>query len=195
MTQQLTKRLLLATLAHSLSTTFSCGGAPGSDLNGTWATPCFSPGNTLYAMTTLTYTDLSLKGNYSEYSDAACTMKVHSSDWTGKSTVGGTTASGETKIDITFASFKSTALTDANAQQNNSYMYCGFTDWAKDAEKNVLGADCFGFAIPVNGKSLDIYKISGDTLTFGTGAKIGTSLAESDRPTTLNAQGAFTKKK
>ena len=194
MTQTVSKRLL-ATVAAAVSTLFSCGAAPGSDLNGTWSTACFSPGNSMYAMTTLTYTDLSLKGNYSEFSDSACTMKVHSSDWTGTSTISGTTSSGETKIDIAFASFKSTPLTDQNAQQNNTYMYCGFTDWAKDAEKNILGVNCMGFSIPTGGKSLDIYKISGDTLTFGTGAKIGTMLTEADRPTALNAQGAFTKKK
>lgn len=171
------------------------GAAPGSDLNGTWATPCFDAGNGTYAVTTLNYQDLALVGNYSEYGDATCTMKVHTSDWTGTSTITGMTANGETKIDIAFASFKSTALTAENADLNNNYMYCGFADWAKDVEKDVLGANCYGFSIPVGGKSLDIYKVSGDTLTFGMGAKIGTDLMESDRPTMLNPQGAFTKKK
>ena len=170
------------------------GGAavPGADLNGTWETGCFDTGF-LHAKTRLTYTDLALVGNYSEFDDAACTSPAHSSDWTATATIAGTTANGETKIDIAFATFTSTPLTAANADTNNQYMYCGFSDWSANVEKDILGAPCMGFSIPVGGESLDIYTVMGDTLLFGANAKIGVDLMESDRPTTIDPQRVFTR--
>ncbi len=191
----------VASLSAAFLALAACGGsssdnatpAAGSDLNGTWASTCVGPVNGMYSVTTITYDDLALTGNYSEYSDAACASKVHSTDWTGTSTIAGKTATGETKIDIAYASFKSTPLTAANAGQNNAYKYCESTDWAAGTTKDILGKTCQGFSIPVGGKSLDIYKVSGTTLTFGKDAKIAVTLAESDRPTTLQAYG-LTKK-
>jgi hypothetical protein len=141
----------------------------------------------------LTYADLSFTGTYNEYSDAACTDAYHISEWTGTATVGDEVAPGIRKLDIAFVSFSSTALTAENAQQNNDYAYCGFTDWEAGVEKDVLGADCYGFSIPVGGKSLDIYSVEGDTLLFGVDAKIAAELAETDRPTELDEARVFTK--
>ncbi|MBM4280514.1 MAG: hypothetical protein FJ137_07060 [Deltaproteobacteria bacterium] len=136
---------------------------------------------------------LALSGNYDEFSDAACTSAIHTSHWTGTSTIPGTTASGETKIDIAYATFTSTPLTADNATNNNNYSYCGVTDWASGVEKDILGAPCQGFAIPVGGESLDIYKITSDSLLFGTNAPIGMDLTEDARPTTFNELTVFTR--
>lgn len=161
---------------------------PGSDLDGTWKTACY-----MKAETTLAYDKLALTGTYTEFSDDACTAAIHVSKWTATGKVTGETAAGDTKLDLSFTSFKSTALTAENAMFNNMNMYCGATDWAANVEKDILGKDCYGFSIPVGGKSLDIYRVEGQTLKFGQGSKIATDLAESDRPTAIDETRVFTK--
>lgn len=171
----------------------ACGGeAPGADLNGQWTTGCVQ-GYSGYTETVLQYTDLALVGTYTEYSDASCAEAYHVSKWTGTATVGEQLASGPWKLDLAFTTFTSTALTADNAATNNSYAYCGFTDWEAGVEMDVLGADCYGFSIPEGGKSLDIYQVDGDTLLFGTNASIGTDLTEADRPTALDESRVFTR--
>jgi hypothetical protein len=61
-------------------------------------------------------------------------------------------------------------------------------------EKDVLGKDCYGFSIPVGGKSLDIYRVDGSTLKFGQGSKIGVDLTEADRPAAIDDTRVFTRK-
>lgn len=173
----------------STSTAGTGGSAPGSDLDGTWETACY-----MKAKTSLTYTDLALVGTYTEYGDDACTSEIHVSKWTGTATVTGATAAGDTKLDLFFATFTSTALTADNAAFNNTNMYCGDTDWEANVEKDVLGKSCYGFSIPVGGKSLDIYRVEGTTLKFGKGSTIGTSPTEADRPTMIDDARVFTKK-
>lgn len=181
---------MLALTALLLS---ACGGEePGADLNGQWTTGCVQ-GYMGYTETILQYTELALVGTYTEYSDAACAEAYHVSKWTGTATVGEQLASGPWKLDLAFSSFTSTALTADNAATNNSFVYCGFTDWEAGVEKDVLGADCYGFSIPEGGKSLDIYQVDGDTLLFGTNASIGTDLTEADRPTSLDESRVFTR--
>jgi hypothetical protein len=162
---------------------------PGNDLDGTWETVCWQK-----AKTTITYDHLALDGTYTEYSDDACASAIHVSKWTGTAAVTGQTAAGDTKIDIAFATFTSTALTAENAAFNNMNQYCGFTDWEANVQKDVLGKPCYGFSIPVGGKSLDIYRVEGDTLKFGKGALIGASLGEADRPTVIDDTRVFTRK-
>lgn len=171
----------------------ACGGEePGADLNGQWTTGCVQ-GYSGYTETVLQYTDLALVGTYTEYSDASCAEAYHVSKWTGTATVGEQLASGPWKLDLAFATFTSTALTEDNAATNNGYAYCGFSDWEAGVEKDVLGADCYGFSIPEGGKSLDIYQVDGDTLLFGASAPIGTDLTEADRPTALDESRVFTR--
>jgi hypothetical protein len=90
------------------------------------------------------------------------------------------------KIDLTFESFRSKPLTQAEADLVNGYHYCGITDWAPGVERDILGKDCVNFSIPAGGKSLDIYQREGTTMHFGKGSKIAASLTESDRPTELD---------
>ena len=71
--------------------------------------------------------------------------------------------------------------------------YCGFTDWQADVEKDVLGAACYGFAIPAGATSLDIYLVDGDALKFGQGAKVAVGLTEADRPTAIDETRVFTR--
>lgn len=193
--------VVVALAAAALAT--GCGADPssasadastaGSDLNGTWRTACF-PTPVGFATTSLTYTNLALEGTYTEYSDNACTQAIHVSRWTGTTTVPGPVRDGATPIDIAFATFTSTALTDANATQNNMYQYCGFTDWRANVTRNVLGAMCQGFAIPVGARSLDIYRVEGGTLRFGQNALIAVNPAESTRPTMIDAMRVFTRR-
>lgn len=163
--------------------------ASGSDLDGTWETACYNK-----AKTSLTYDALALVGTYTEYSDDACTTPIHISTWTGTGAVTGETSGGDTKIDLSFASFKSVALTAENAALNNMYQYCGMTDWAANVEKDVLGKQCYGFSIPEGGKSLDIYRVEAATLKFGKGAIIGADVTEADRPTVIDDTRLFTRK-
>ena len=155
-----TTALLTATMALATG----CGAdvpataTAGADLNGTWETSCF-PTMVGFAKTTLAYSNLALTGTYSEYADSACTQAIHVSRWTGTTTVAGPARNGLTPIDIAFATFTSTALTADNATQNNNYRYCGATDWRANVERDVLGADCQGFAIPRGARSLDIYQV------------------------------------
>ena len=169
-------------------------GARGTELNGTWETVCFPNNGMNFARTTLQYTDLAFVGTFAEYDDAACTRATHVSRWTGRAAVSGTTAAGETKLDLSFLSFTSTALTATNAAFNNTNAYCGLTDWAANVERNVLGAACYGFAIPVGGVSLDIYRVDAGTLRFGQSPAIGRDLPESSRPTMLSAFQSFTRR-
>ena len=160
--------------------------AAGSDLNGTWASGCFGPDRGMYAKRTITYSNLALTGKYEEYSDAACATKVHSTVWTGTSTIPTAAVNGITPINVSFASFKSTALTEGNAAQNNQYVYCGMSDWSANAEKDILGKACDGYSIPVNGKQYDIYKVDGSSLCFGKSAEAPSATPdESKRPTEL----------
>lgn len=161
---------------------------PGAELGGSWATACYKG-----TQTVLTYDGSSFSGTYGEYSDAACTDLYHLSEWSGTATFGEELASGARKIDLAFLTFTSTALTEENAAQNNAYAYCGYTDWEAGVTKDVLGAECWGFSIPVGGQSLDIYLVEGDTLRFGVGAAIGTALTEADRPTEIDDTRVFTR--
>lgn len=175
-----------------------CGGevpaaAAGADLDGTWRTQCY-PTPVGFATTTLAYANLALAGTYTEYSDAACTQAIHVSRWTGATTVSGPARDGMTPIDVSFATFTSTALTADNAAQNNNYRYCGAADWRADVERDVLGAECQGFAIPRGARSLDVYRVDGTALRFGQGAQIAVSPAESTRPTMLDAARVFTRR-
>lgn len=170
------------------TTSTSTSTVPGSDLDGTWQTACY-----MKAQTTLAYDDLALTGTYTEYGDDACTTPIHVSKWTGTGVVTGQTAAGDTKLDLSFTSFKSTPLTAENAAFNNTNQYCGATDWAANVEKDILGKDCYGFSIPVGGKSLDIYRVTGSTLKLGQGSKIGTDLTENDRPTAIDETRVFTR--
>jgi hypothetical protein len=161
---------------------------PVFELDGAWATACYNK-----TQVVLTYSYPSFTGTYTEFADDACTSAYHISEWAGTAEAGDTIASGARKLDLAFTAFTSVALTEENAAMNNSYAYCGFTDWEANVEKDVLGADCYGFSIPVGGKSLDIYKIEGDTLLFGVGAKIAVDLTEADRPTELDSNRVFTR--
>ena len=119
---------------------------------------------------------------------------MHVSTWEGTGNVTGEAADGATKLDLAFTAFKSIALTDENAATNNMYQYCGMTDWEANVEKDILGKTCYGFSIPVGGKSLDIYAVDGATLKFGKGAKIAADVTEADRPTGIDDTRVFTKK-
>jgi hypothetical protein len=171
------------------------GGIAGSDLDGTWETACsLLPTQMLYARTRLVYQDLKLTGTYSDYSDAACTMGMGVSTWTGTAKVGDAAApSGATPLDLAFESYKYKPLNDKAASINNMYMYCGLSDWAAAVEQDVLDRPCYGFAIPTSGKSLDIYRTEGTTLKFGKGAKISVDPVEADRPTVIDDTRVFTK--
>lgn len=196
----LTARALRAALAASLTLAVGCGGedpaapaAAGADLDGTWQTAC-APTAVGFATTTLTYANLALRGAYTEYSDAVCTQAIHVSRWTGTAAVSGPARDGATPLDVTFATFTSTALTADNAAQNNSYRYCGATDWRANAERDVLGADCQGFAIPRGARSLDLYQVAGSALRFGQNARILVNPPESSRPTAIDAARVFTRR-
>ena len=161
---------------------------PGAELNGAWASACFNQ-----TQTVLEYADLSFQGTFTEYEDAACSTPMHISAWSGTAAVGDEVGGGARAIDLAFETFTSTALTADNAALNNSYAYCGYTDWEAGVEKDVMGDDCYGYSIPDGGKSKDIYAVSGDSLRFGQGATISTAPAEADRPTTLDETRVFTR--
>ena len=189
---------LVLGFASAIGAFAGCGGGatpgvPGSELDGTWQTPCFDNRGFNFARTTLAYDNLALTGTFEEFEDAACTRATHVSHWTGIGVVSGTTAAGESKLDLSFTAFTSTSETMANADFNNMNAYCGITDWAAGVERDVLGATCFGFSIPVGGESLDIYRVDGDTLRFGEGSMIGLDLPESARPTMLSTTQVFTR--
>lgn len=116
------------------------------------------------------------------------------SRWTGTTTVSGPARNGMTPIDVSFATFTTTALTADNAAQNNIYRYCGATDWRAGAERDVLGAECQGFAIPRGARSLDVYRVDGSELRFGVGAQIAVNPAGSTRPTMLDAARVFSRR-
>lgn len=192
------RTLRASLLAASLAMATGCGdeaatSTAGVDLDGTWRTQCF-PTPVGFATTTLAYANLALTGTYAEYADSACTQAIHVSRWTGTTTVSGPARDGATPIDIAFATFTSTPMTADNAAQNNSYRYCGITDWQANVERNVLGADCQGFAIPTGARSLDIYRVDGSTLRFGLGAQIVVNPSESTRPAALDASRVFTRR-
>lgn len=161
----------------------------GADLIGGWASACYA--NT---QTTFTYTETTFVGTYDEYADEACATPYHTSEWSGTYSVGAADDAGVTPIDLAFLTFTSTPLTEDNAAQNNAYAYCGYTDWAAGETKDILGAECYGFSIPVGARSLDIYRVDGDELTFGQGAAIAVDVAESSRPTVLDETRVFVRR-
>jgi hypothetical protein len=180
--------LLAAMALAGCATTAPVATSDGSDLNGAWKTAC---GNK--SVTTIEYAGLQLKGTYTTYADDACTTPVAVNKWSGHSTVAGAGADGSTKIDVHFDSFVATALNDEQAGKWSGFSYCEKTDWAANAEVDVLGKKCQGFAVPQGGVNLDIYKVSGTTLMFGKGSKITATPVEADRPAVLNAAWAFQK--
>ena len=184
----------LAAAALFAVSTLACGTPPPTDteiesaqLEGTWSSPCW-----MGAQTQLVYKNLHLVGTYSEYSDMGCTTLRHVATWEGEAS-GGEVVTGEVrKLDLTFSSFKSKPLTDAEAAFVNMSSYCGITDWAANVERDIMGRDCYNFSIPLAGKSLDIFERTGTTLQTGKGAKIAANLSEADRPTELDSTRAFT---
>ncbi|MFO0579126.1 MAG: hypothetical protein U1A78_34425 [Polyangia bacterium] len=185
----LTRRLFQILAVSGLLAASGCGSPAGADLDGTWESPCY-----MGAKTQLAYSNLALNGTYIEYSDMTCTTQRHITTWTGTATVGAEVQAGIHKLDLSFTSFRSKPLTAAEATFVNQNQYCGFTDWASGVEKDVLGKSCYGFSIPVGGKSLDIYQVSGGMLLLGKGSKIAVQLTEAERPTELDPNRPFTKK-
>jgi hypothetical protein len=187
-------------LGMPLALLWSCGPvdatpvAPKDDLNGTWETPCFLvPGQQLKSKTRLVYNSLKLTGSYTDYADADCKVVRGASTWTGTATVGAAgAAAGSKKLDLSFDSYKYKPVVAEAATVNNQYMYCGFMDWVANVEKDVLGRACFGFSIPVGGKSFDLYKVEGNTLKFGKDSKISASPQEADRPSVIDENRVFT---
>lgn len=166
----------------------------GKDLDGTWETACtLLPTQMIYARTRLVYANLKLTGTYSDYADAACTQGLGVSTWTGGATVPTPGGAGTTPLNLAFESYEYKPLNAQAATTNNTYMYCGLTDWAAGVQRNVMDRPCYGFAIPTGGKSLDIYKTDGKTLKFGQGSKIGVNPSESERPTAIDDTRVFSK--
>lgn len=180
---------LLCALALPALLTTACGAVAGDDLNGTWEGPCYQG-----ARTQLAYAGLALTGTYTEFSDMTCTTPRHVTTWTGTASVGAEVQPGVRKLDLAFSSFRSRALTDTEAAFVNQNQYCGFTDWAAGAEKDILGRACYGFSVPKGSVSLDLYQVQGSTLTLGKGAKIAAQLTEADRPTVLDPTRPFARK-
>lgn len=178
-----------ALVLSGLTLAAACGAPAGADLDGTWVSSCYQG-----AQTQLVYSNLALTGTYNEYSDMNCATLRHITTWTGVAAVGAEVQPGVHKLDISYATFRSKPLTATEASFVNQNQYCGFTDWAAGVDKDILGRSCINFAIPVSGKSLDLYQVAGTTLTFGKGAKISAQLTEADRPTQLDPQRPFTKK-
>jgi hypothetical protein len=170
--------LLLAALTTLIT---ACGPQPGADLDGTWDSPCFNG-----TQTRIVYASLKLTGTYTEYSDMTCTTPRHVATWTGTSTVPQASSSGPQKLNVTFSSFKSKPLIDADTAMVNMFKYCGLTDWATGVERDILGRECFGFSIPTGGKSFDLYEVKGNTLRFGKDSVITAMPEEAKRPTALS---------
>lgn len=183
-----TRRLSHFVALTGLVAAAGCGAPSGADLDGTWESPCY-----MGAKTQLVYSNLALNGTYIEYSDMTCTTQRHITTWTGTAAVGDEVQAGVHKLDLSFSSFRSKPLTATEASFVNQNQYCGFTDWMAGVEKDVLGRSCYGFSIPIGGKSLDLYQVSGTTLLFGKGSKIAVQLSEADRPSELDPQRPFTK--
>ncbi len=184
----------LASAVLVFSSLGACGGAldaERSDLEGSWAGPCFPTSATQSAQTRIVYNDLQLTGTYHEFSDSACAVERHTSTWTGQASGGEELTAGVRKLDLAFASFRSKPLTAAEADFVNQGQYCGITDWAANVERDILGKACYNFTIPVGGKSLDIYSRTGTMLRFGKGSKILASPTEADRPTELDPMVAY----
>ncbi len=163
-------------------------------LNGTWETPCFLvPGQQLKSKTKLVYVNLKLTGTYTDYADDGCTVIRGQSTWTGTATIGAAAADGSKKLDLAFDTYRYKPAVAEAAMVNNQYMYCGFSDWAANVEKDVMGRMCYGFSIPQSGKSFDIYKVEGTTLKFGKDSKISATPQESERPAAIDDSRVFTR--
>lgn len=159
----------------------------GKELDGVWRTACFEK-----AVTELTYDSLALVGTYTTYADEGCTTPIARNLWTGLAVVGAT-RDGTTRIDLAFDSFRATALDAGTAAFFDQSKFCGFTGWVANVERDVLGATCPGFSIPVGGKSLDIYRITDRSLVFGLSSKVLVAPTEADRPTQLDLARVFTR--
>lgn len=158
-------------------------------LEGAWQSACYERGQTR-----LEYRDGALTGTFTAFADDDCAAATAVNTWTGHIRGGeAAEAAGAHRLDLMFATFTATPLSAEAAAYDNMVMYCGFTDWAANREKDVLGADCPGYAIPDGGESLDIYRVDGDTLVFGADSKVGVDLTEADRPTALDEARVFTR--
>jgi hypothetical protein len=182
----------LPTLLLSMSVTLACTAcsddeSDGSELDGVWRSSCFER-----AITELTYDSLTLVGTYTTYADDGCATPVARNIWTGKGVVG-STKNDATRIDLAFQSFRAIALDAGTAGFFNQSSFCGLTGWAANVERDVLGASCPGFSIPVNGKSLDIYRVTDRSLVFGRESKVLVAPTEADRPVQLDLTRVFTR--
>jgi hypothetical protein len=156
-------------------------GCGPTDLEGTWKSACY-----MGTETTLSYSGIRLTGTFAEFSDMSCTTPRHIARWTGVAVPGAKVSKDITKLDLAFDSFRSTALTQAEADFVNKNAYCGISDWKPNEERDILGLDCYGFSIPKGGKSFDIYQTDGKSLRFGKDSKILTKPTEADRPTQID---------
>lgn len=162
------------------------------DLAGTWENALSNRGRT-----TLTFDGNNLTGVYTTYEDDAGTTPITATTWTGIiSDAGDSNLAGVRKYNISYKSFTAKALTESGAAYFNSVTFGGYTDWAPNAEKDIMGKDCLGFTLQKDAVSLDIYKKDGNTVSFGKDMKYAASnaLAESDRPTAFDPVRVFTKK-
>jgi hypothetical protein len=152
----------------------SCGSSESQavkDLEGSWTNACASKGQT-----TLSYTGADLTGVYTTYAEDTCTTATTATTWTAAIDGGDAKSGGFRTLDISYTGFHAKALNQAGMDYLNSNAFCGSTDWSSNLEKDILDKECFGFTLPTGGRSLDIYKIDGNTVAFGMGAKTATDL-------------------
>jgi hypothetical protein len=165
----------------------ACGAEDSSTfLEGAWADSCedYNEEGTVYGYPIYEFQGNKLTVVANTYSDSACETLRYSAVIKGSFTLGediilpesGLTA---TQLLITISEYTATPYSNDSATSKNESAHCGFSDWAVNQSKDLLG--CF---LSNNGgnPSKEIVRVDGNMLQFGDFDFIG----EDGFPTRLN---------
>jgi hypothetical protein len=166
----------------------------GSLESGLWNTSCFSNGISSLKLA-VTFANGSYNSIASGFSDTTCSTSSSQVVETGTYIASAMSSNGGGTLDWTLVDMVATPLTSTQASSWNSSSFCGWTDWAANISKSLLGRTCGSSSIPLAGITVyDIYKIEQNdfmglipgTLEFGSTDAQHDGLTTATRPTVYN---------
>lgn len=137
-----------------------------AELQGTWISAChpYEESDSIDRLTEV-YSGTTAVSTRVVYSDAACTVPELTSKLTATASAAGdaATPAGAKKINYTISGLTLTPNAAAIVSDLNANGYCGFTDWALNTEKNLVGSTCDEEQIMAGEVIYAIYKLNSAT--------------------------------
>jgi len=161
------KLLALVAVVFSFGCADSGGGSGSSGVgiignleSANWSTSCLSRSSGGYIKSTAQMVSGTFTIAYYYYSDSSCASLSVIATETGTYTATDMNTDGDGTLDKTLGNLLVTPKSTSTVNSYNSSTVCGYSDWALDTTKSVLGRTCGTSTYPLAGAmQYDIYRI------------------------------------